>query len=60
MAFFTLKMIIHLPQKALIALLLIKEITILEKYSDLGHVLSKKLAEILSQCVRINEHIIKL
>ena len=60
MVFFTSKMIIDLAQKAQIALLLGKKVTVLEKYSDFTNVFSKKLVEVLPECMRINKHAIEL
>ena len=55
-----LSMTIHLVKKAQIALLLAKKINILAKYSDFANVFSEKLANILSEQTRANEHAIEL
>ena len=59
-AFFTSKMTIYLAREAQIALLLTKEINILEKYSNFADVFLKESAEVLSKRTRINKHAIKL
>ena len=59
-AFFTLKMTIHPAQKAQIALLITKEVTVLEEYLDFADIFLKKSAEILPECKGINEYTIKL
>ena len=59
-AFLTLKMTIHSASKAQIALLLIKEVTVLEKYLDFNNVFSKKSVKILPKRIKINKHTIKL
>ena len=54
------KMTIHPAQKAQIASLLAKEITVPVEYSDYTDVFSKELAKVLPQRPGINEHAIKL
>ena len=53
-------MTIHLAWKAQIALLLAKEITVLEKYLDFIDIFSKESAEVLLEQTVINEPTIKL
>ena len=60
MASFTSEMTIHLAQKAHIALLLVKKVIVLEKYSDFGNIFFKKSAEILPERTGINKHAIEL
>ena len=59
-ALFISKMTIYLAQKAQIALLLAKEVTVLREYTDFIKVFSKKSAKMLPKRTGINEHIIKL
>ena len=54
-----LKIIIHLARKAQVALLLVKKIFILTKYSGFDNDFSKKSANILSKQIRANKHSIK-
>ena len=60
MTFFTLEMTIYLARKAWIAMLLVKEVIVLENSSDFANVLSKKLAKVLLKCTKINDYAIKL
>ena len=60
MASFTLKLIIHPAQKAHIAWLLVKKVTVLEEYPDFANVFLKKLAEILPKRMEINKYAIEL
>ena len=53
-------MTIYLAQEAQIALLLVKEVTILEKYLDFADIFSKKSAKVLCERTKINKYIIKL
>ena len=39
--------------------MLIKKITILEKYLDFTNIFLKKAVKVLPECIRINKHIIK-
>ena len=55
-----IEMTIYLAQKAQIALLLIKKITVLANYANFTKVFLKKLAKILLEQTNINEHAIKL
>ena len=54
------KMLIHPDQKAQIALLIAKEITVLVEYSDFADVFLKELAEVLPEYTGINKHALKL
>ena len=54
------KMTIHPAQKAQIALLLAKEVTVSTKYSDFADVFSKESAEVLLERTKINKHAIEL
>ena len=53
-------MTIHPAQKAQIALLLTKEITVPVKYSDFADVFSKKAAKVLPVRIGIHKHVIEL
>ena len=54
------KMTIHPAREAQIVSLLAKEVTVPTEYSDFTDVFSKKLAEVLSECIGINKHAIEL
>ena len=53
-------MTIYLAWKAQIALLLFKKVIVLAKYIDFSEIFLKKLAKVLSKCIRIYKHAIKL
>ena len=53
-------MMIYLAQKAQIALLLAKKVTLLAKYLDFANILLKKSAKVLLKQTGINEYAIKL
>ena len=57
---FISKMAISLAQETLIALVLAKEITILEEDSDFPNVLLKKWAKVLLKCTKFQKLVIKL
>lgn len=59
-AYLLAKMLIHLAQKTLIALLLIKKITVLDEYLDFDNVFSKNSAAKSLKCFDINKHSINL
>ena len=59
-ALLTLKMTIHLAQKAEIALLLAEKVTVPAEYTDFVDVFLKELAEVLPKWNSINKHVIKL
>ena len=55
-----LKMTIYLARKAPIALLMVKKVTVLVKYSDFANVFLKESAKVLSEQIRANKYVIKL
>lgn len=60
MAYLDFKITILLVQKAQIALLIIKKVSILAKYIDYIDVFSKKLAMKLFKCLNISKYTINL
>lgn len=58
--YFQAKMLIHPTQKAQIALLLAKEVTVPDEYLDLTDVFSNELVVELPERSDINEHVIDL
>lgn len=59
LTFLALEMSIYSAQKAQIALLIIKKVTIFKKYTNFLNIFSKKLAKILSTRTGINQYVIK-
>lgn len=60
MAFLEAKMLVQIAWKAKITILLAKEVTIPNEYSDFANVFSKKSASKLPICSDINKHAIDL
>ena len=54
------KMTMHLAQKAQIALLLAKNVTVLAEYTDFANIFSEKSATVLPEWIGINKHAIEL
>ena len=54
------RMTIYLAREAQMALLLVKEVTVLAKYLDVADVFLEKLANVLSKETGVNKHTIKL
>lgn len=57
---FVAKMIIYLVWKALISLLLIKDVISLAKYSDFLNIFFKNLAKVLCKHTRTDKQVVKL
>ena len=55
-----LKMLIDPAQKAQIALMLAKKVTVVAEYTDFADVFLKKFAKVLPKCTNINKYIMKL
>ena len=55
-----LKMTIYIARKVQIASLLAKKVGVLAKYSDFVHLFLEKLANILLEQTKVNEHAIEL
>ena len=60
MTLLTLEIIIHLAKKAQIALLITEKVIVLVDYLDYTNVFPKKLADVLSERIDINNYAIKL
>ena len=58
MAYLEAKISIHAAQKAQIALLLAKKISVPKEYADFSDVFSKKSVAVFPKCSNINEHAI--
>lgn len=53
-------MLIHITKKNQIALLLVKKVKILFKYSDFSNIFLEKKALVLPELTKLNQHAIKL
>ena len=53
-------MLIYPAKEAQIALLIIKKVMILTKYSDFSDVFSEKKDSVLLKLTKLNQHVIKL